>query len=109
MDLSKKDKKIARQIIDIGLKREFEKGLLSFETILKDWKEKNLDNQESYQLLYSKLKNFDKYIATNYDYMRGSTYFFIVATQLKNGIITRDEISELSEEVIQKIEYLISL
>ena len=108
MELSKKDKKVARKIIEIGLQREFENGLSSFEAILKDWKEKKQDNKESYHLLYKRLTDFDRHIARRYNYMTGSKYFSIVATQLYNGIITQEEISELSEEIIQKINFLIS-
>lgn len=108
MDLQKKDKKVARQIIEIGLQREFEKGLSSFDTILKDWKEKKKGNQESYHLLYRTLTDFDKHIARRYDNMSGSKYFSIIASQLYNGIITQEDIKELSEEIIQKLNFLIS-
>ncbi len=108
MELSKKDKKAARKIIEIGLQREFEKGLSSFNTILEDWKEKKQDNQKSYLLLYKTIINFDKHIAQRYNNMTGSKYFSIVASQLYNGIITQEDIKELSEATIQKINFLIS-
>ena len=108
MELSKKDKKIARQIIEIGLQREFEKGLTSFDVILKDWKENKQDNQESYRLLYKKIAAFDKHIVNRYDYLTGSKYFSVVVEQLYSGIITQEDIKELSEEVIQKINFLVS-
>ncbi len=108
MELSKKDKKAARKIIEIGLQREFEKGLSSFDTILKDWKEKKQDNRESYHLLYKTITDFNRHIARRYDNMTGSKYFSIVAAQRYNGIITQEELKELSEETIQKINFLIS-
>ena len=40
MELSKKDKKIAREIIEKGLQKEFAKGLYKFDTILNEWKSK---------------------------------------------------------------------
>jgi hypothetical protein len=108
MELSKKDKKIAKQIIDIGLQREFEKGLTSFDAILQDWKDKKQDNQESYRLLYKKIAAFDKHIVNRYDYITGSKYFFVLLEQLESGIITQEDIIELSEEVVQKINSLVS-
>lgn len=108
MNLQKKDKKIARQIIEIGLQRELEKGLSSFDTILKDWQEKKKGNQESYHLLYRTLTDFDKHIARRYDNMTGSKYFSIIANQLHNGIITKEDIKELSEEINQKLNFSIS-
>lgn len=108
MDLQKKDKKAARQIIEIGLQRELEKGLSSFDTILTDWKEKKKGNKESYHLLYKNLTAFDKHIARRYDNITGSKYFSTIANQLYNGIITQEDIKELSEEIIQKLNFLIS-
>ena len=108
MDLQKKDKKIARQIIEIGLQREYEKGLSSFDTIIRDWKEKKMGNTESYLLLYKRLTNFDKHIARSYNNMTGSKYFSIILNQLYNGIITQEDIKELSDEIIQKLNFLIS-
>lgn len=108
MDLQKKDKKIARKIIEIGLQREFEKGLSSFDTIIKDWKEKKKDNRESYHSLYKTLTDFDKHIAHRYNNITGSKYFSTIANQLYNGIITQEDIKELSEEIIQKLNFLIS-
>jgi len=37
-ELSKKDKKTAREIIEVGLQKEFAKGLFDADTILTEWK-----------------------------------------------------------------------
>lgn len=105
MDLSKKDKKIARQIIETGYQRELEKGLSGFDTILTDWKEKKKGNNESYRLLYKKLTVFDKHIGRRYNNITGSRYYPTIASQLYDGIITQEDIKELSEEIIQKLNF----
>ncbi|MFM9839437.1 MAG: hypothetical protein ACKVOQ_14305 [Cyclobacteriaceae bacterium] len=98
MDLSKKDKKIARQIIEKGLQQEFANGLNSFDSILNHWKEQKKDNRDSYHLLYKSLTDFDKHIARRYDRMTGSSYLFIIAGQLSDSVITEHDIMELSQE-----------
>ena len=40
--------------------------------------------------------------------MTGSKYLFIIASQLHDDIVSEGSLSELSEEVIQKIKFLIS-
>jgi hypothetical protein len=78
MELSKKDKKTARQIIEAGLQKEFAKGLFDADTILTEWKNKAIDNREAY--------------------MTGSKYLLIVAAQLSDGIISENDLNEFSEE-----------
>ena len=71
MELSKKDRKVARQIIEDGLQKEFGKGLDKIDKVLKKWKEEKQDNRESYHLLFKTIKDFDKHIAKRYDNMTG--------------------------------------
>ena len=108
MELSKKDRKLARQIIEDGLQNEFGKGLDKIDKVLKKWKEEKQDNRESYHLLFETISDFDKHIAKRYDNMTGSKYLFIIASQLHDDIINEGSLSELSEEVIRKIKFLIS-
>lgn len=108
MELSKKDKKVARQIIEDGLQKELGKGLDKIDKLLKKWQEGKQDNRESYHLLFKTISDFDKHIAKRYDNMTGSKYLFIIASQLHDDIVSEGSLSELSEEVIQKIKFLIS-
>ena len=48
MELSKKNKKIARQIIEKGLQKDYALALLEADTVLHNWKNKTLDNREAY-------------------------------------------------------------
>ncbi len=106
MELSKRDKKIARQIIEIGLQKEFAKGLYNADSVLNDWKEKVRDNRESYHLLYKAINNFDKHIARRYDSMSGSKYAWIIAAQLGDEMISESDLAELSENVRQAIIHM---
>jgi hypothetical protein len=103
MELSKADKKAAREIIEKGLQNEFANGLNKFQTILNNWKENKIDNREAYQTLYRSVKNYDKHIARRYDNMKGSTYLLIIAGQLIDEAITVDDLNALSEEAQQHV------
>lgn len=97
MELSKKDKKIARQIIEKGLQKEFADGLTAADSVLCDWKNKSTGNRDAYHLLYKTITDFDKHIARRYDRMSGSNYLFIIAAQLHDGVIDEKDLEELSE------------
>jgi uncharacterized protein involved in tolerance to divalent cations len=103
LNLSKKDKKVAREIIEKGLHKEFAKGLFDADSVLHDWKNNVRDNRESYHLLFKTIKEFDKLIAARYDGMTGSKYIFVIAGQLLDGFITEEDIAGFSESVRQTI------
>jgi len=109
MELSKSDKKAARNIIDKGIMKEFAKGLNEFSKILKAWEEKKSDNREIYHTLYRNIKGFDKHIASRYDNMTGSHYLFIVIAQLRDGVIDDSDLEVLSDETREKIKTIMSL
>ena len=48
MDLSKSDKKVARELIEKGLVTEFEEGLTEFAAIIANWKSGNASVKDSY-------------------------------------------------------------
>ena len=98
-ELSKSQKKIARQIIEVGLQREFGNGLLKLDAVVEKWKAGKLDNKEAYHEMYQKLITHDKHIGRRYDGMTGSKYLRIIHEQLADEVITLDEISEFNDEV----------
>jgi len=106
MELTKGEKKIAREIIEIGLQKEFSNGLLEAEKVLTDWKNNSINNRDAYHLLYQKIKNFDKHIARRYDGMTGSKYLFIIVAQLADGIISEEDLEKFPDEVKLKIKFL---
>ncbi len=96
IELSKKEKKLAREIIEMGLQKEFAKGLSDADTILSKWKNRTQNNREAYHLLYNHIIDFDKHIAKRYDRITGSNYIFIIAAQLYDSIITEDDLTDFS-------------
>ena len=109
MELSKKDKKTAREIIELGLQKEFAKGLFDADSILTEWKNKAIDNREAYHSLYKQITGFDKHIARRYDNMTGSKYLFVIAAQLVDGIISENDLDEFSPEVKQAVIRIASI
>jgi hypothetical protein len=106
MELSKKDKKTAREIIESGLQHEFAKALFDVDSILTGWKNKSKNNRDTYHSLYKHIIAFDKHIARRYDGMTGSKYLFIIAAQLRDGVISENDLSDLSNEVQQAIKMI---
>ena len=80
-ELSKQQKRIARQVIDIGLVRELESSLGEIDLEIQQWKD-GKDTKTTYHSIYQKLTKFDKHIVRRYDEMKGATYLFILAALL---------------------------
>jgi hypothetical protein len=97
-DLSKKEKKIARQLIEKGLQIEFEQGIRKLKFIIDEWQKKGGGNQETYHSLYKTITVFDKHIGRRYDKITGSNYIYIIAGQVADDIIDVDDLSEFSDE-----------
>ena len=109
MELSKANRKVAREIIESGLQHEFKNGLVAAAAIIKQWEDKAGDNREYYHLLYSTIRNFDKHIARRSDAMRASDYLFVIAAQLRDGVISEKDLASLSEEMRQQIQLIATL
>jgi hypothetical protein len=108
-ELSKKDKKSAREIIEKGLQKEYTKGLFQFDSIINKWKDNILNNREAYLQLCKELINYDKHIARRYDDMKGSKYLFIIAAQLMDNIISENDLGNFSDETKQAIKLITNL
>jgi hypothetical protein len=109
MELSKPDRRTAREIIEKGLQQEYSKGLDMAYRILADWKAGNKTNREAYQDLFSHILNYDKHIATRYDDMKGSTYLFIIAGQIIEGVVEESEIQRMSPDAIEFVQRILHL
>lgn len=109
MELSKKDKKVAREIIEKGLQNEFASGLTIFQAILSNWKEGKMDNRETYHALYRRITSFDKHISRRYDGMTGSKYLFIIAGQLLDNAILDADLENFSEEAKKAVKSMANL
>ena len=103
IELAKSQKKIARELIDLGLQRECQ----SFKTEIKqftdnsEWETGN--PHEMYLKLYKIVKTFDKHIARRYDDIRGSQYFNIVLDLFYNEILMPEDIASFDVEIQNKL------
>ena len=102
-ELPKAQKKIARQIIEMGLQREYKNGIEKADAVIEKWKSGKMDNQKAYISMYRKLISHDKHLARRYDNMSGSKYLMIISGQVSDGIVSFDELSELNDEARQVI------
>lgn len=98
-ELPKKDKKLARQLMDKGLLIEFEQGLRKFDAILQGWKAGNSEIKETYYEIFTAIKEFDKHIAGRYNGIGGSRYLETVIAQLADDLYGVSEIDGFSPAV----------
>jgi hypothetical protein len=103
-ELPKSQKKIARQIIETGLQREYQNGIKKVDAVIEKWKSGKLDNRDAYISIYKKLTSHDKHLARRYDNMSGSKYLMIISGQVADGIVSFDELSELNDQARQVIQ-----
>ena len=103
MELSKRDKKVAREVIEKGLQIEFANGLKEAENVIANWEKNPQENRKAYHLLFKTIHDFNKHIANRYDRMTGSSYFYIVVGQFADKIITEEDLKDFSSEVYEKI------
>lgn len=103
MELTKAEKKAARQIIEIGLQNEFKLELLNAGSIVNEWENVGGENKAYYHKFYLAITDFDKHIARRYDGMKGSDYLFIIADQLNDRVISEDDITGLSADARKAI------
>lgn len=107
MELSKSDKKAAREIIDKGLQKEFAKMLEGARLILNDQLINGYGNMETYHLLFNHVQTADKHLANTYDAMRPSWYVGILALQLHSGLISEQDLEPLTQDVKAAIKSLL--
>jgi hypothetical protein len=98
-ELSKREKKIARECIDKGLDTAFRGGLEKSEAIVSDWRQgKFSSNKEAYHKIYKALTDQDDAIAKRYDGLTGSRWLMVIAQLFSEKVITEDDIKEFSDE-----------
>jgi enamine deaminase RidA (YjgF/YER057c/UK114 family) len=103
-ELPKSQKKIARQIIETGLQREYQRGIEKADAVIEKWKSGKLDNQKAYISIYKKLIAHDKHIGRRYNNMSGSKYLMIISGQVADGVVSFDELGELNDQARQVIQ-----
>ena len=103
IELTKSQKKISRELVEVGLQREcqsFKKEIEQF-TSSSEWKTGN--PQELYYKLYDIVITFDKHIARRYNGLSGSRYFNAVLDLFYNDILIPEDIARFDIEVQNKL------
>ena len=100
LELTKPEKKIARQIIEKGLQKEYVDGILKLDNIISRWKVNQLNNRDAWMELYESLTKQDKHISGRYDYLSGSKYLHVIAAQLADRIIDQDDLLSFNDQLI---------
>lgn len=102
-ELTKPEKKLAIQIIDKGMQIEYANGIKKQSAIIEQWKQGKIGDMDAYMKLYKSITNHDKHIEKRYDDVRGSTYLFIIAGQLADGVIALEEIEDFSTDTKNRL------
>lgn len=103
MELSKHDKKVARRLIDKGLRQEFINGMSEFKWMLQKWDPEQEDQKTPYHAIYKAVQDFNKHIARRYDALGGGRYFYTVMMQYLDGLHNDEDLADFSPGVQEEI------
>lgn len=103
MILSKSDKKVYRKLLDIAIEKEKTNYINDVINTIDQYKNNQLDFKETYHQIYKKVIENDKRVARRYDNISGAHYFDKILDFYANGLISEEEIKELSELVREKL------
>ena len=106
LTLNKKEKKLARELIEKGLQSEFKTILGKAKTLLEAWDDQRTDHKETYQRLYAHITKSDKHIARRYDNMTGSKYLPTIAHLLGDKLVSVEEVSGFTDQIRNAILFL---
>lgn len=99
IELTKSQKKIARQLINLALQRECTAFLNNVRRLLRDVENRDEDAHANYLSLFKKVDEFDKHIARQYDGMSGSRYLLTILNLYCTGILTDKDIALFDEDM----------
>src|SRR5680860_1280435 len=108
-NLSKLQKRLDRKVLDKGRLKDYERANERTASLIDQWRDGQSDHRKAYLDIYSHVVKYDKHVARRYDRMTGSRYLFIIAAQLGDKCITRQDLEEFNPEVIEKINILAGL
>lgn len=103
-DLSKKDKKICRELMSQAIEKEFEAGLKESEAIILEWKTNIFSGRLAFHKLRDHVNDFRKHLARRYDDLSGSDYLPVVAAIFGDGYLTIDDMKNLSDDAKNQIK-----
>lgn len=106
LELTKAQKKVARELIDLGLERECQQFVDNIQNVVTKPLGKERPYHARYIEIYKMTERFDKHIAQRYDGLGGSRYFMTVARLYCDGFLSNEEIALLGEELVNKILFV---
>lgn len=109
VELSKSQKKLARELIDTALQRECDRFLEETKTFIANRAQGNKKPHEAYLKLYKSVEAFDERIEKTYDDLRGSKYFMIIIGLVLDKVLTPDDVNRFDEELKAKLAYAIRI
>ena len=101
IELSKSQKRIARELIDSSLQKECTRFLEEIEQSTSNQNKKS--PYEAYLELYKKVDAFEKHIAKRYDDLRGSNYFIVIIGLFLDEVLTMEDLNLFDEDMRKKI------
>src|SRR6185312_412346 len=108
-ELTKKEKKRAREIFSISIEREFETALQNSEKIIVKEKNNIATSREIFHETRTYLNNFLKHLELRYDDLRSHDYLITLSEILKEGYVKEEELQDFSDEAKENIKRYISL
>lgn len=96
--LPKSQKGKVRSLIDKGIEKEYQNSNELIYKILTEWKKGNMDNKTTYMKVYDLVRKNDKHISQWYDRLTGSNYGMTLLFQLRNNIISEEDLDILSPD-----------
>ena len=106
MDLSKPDKKTARELIEKGLQKDYVIQLKKYDKILTEWKSGKLTPEDAYKKMTVCTEKSIEYIDNRYSYVTGSHYFDVVFQLYLDNMIDIEDINRFSTEISGKLKQL---
>lgn len=103
IELSKSQKKIARELIQNSLQMECSRFLEEIERAISNRDQEATNSHKTYLELYKKVKSFDKHIENRYDDLRGSKYFLVLVGLILDGVIVSEDFDRFDEEMKEKL------
>lgn len=103
IELSKSQKKIARELIQNSLQMECSRFLEEIERAISNRDQEATNSHKTYLELYKKVKSFDKHIENRYDDLRGSKYFLVLVGLILDGVIVSEDLDRFDEEMKEKL------
>lgn len=102
LELSKSQKKIARELIHNSLQKKCFQFLEKIKVSVNRSQE-GKSPHETYLNLYKKVESFDKHIAWRYDDLRGSKYFMILVGLLLDEILVQEDLNRFDEDMKERL------